>query len=135
MTDDGIPDHVRQFIFKYLDSIELLEALLFLRSSRDKFHTANDIGDQLRTNPNSVAKRLIVLVDAGIVKKQNGENPSYRYHPDHDNLAKIIDELAVVYKVRRHRIYELMYSPLARINSFADAFRLRPLNSEGDDNG
>lgn len=133
---EGISESVRQFIFSHLDSVEQLEALLYLRSEPQKFLSAKEISDYLRANPSSVANRLDRLVEFGLIQKQNGDPPSYRFQVNDKKLAETIDELAEAYKVKRHRIYQLVYSPLTKIRSFADAFIVRnPSKKNGDENG
>ena len=59
---------------------------------------------------------------------------SYVYSPSSAHAAKIVEELSVLYKIRRVTIITLIYSkPSEQIRDFSDAFRFK--KDEEDENG
>lgn len=122
MIDRSISSGIKEFVFRHIDSVELLDALLYLRSKPTDFIASKAISDHLRTNPVSVEMRLNYLEKVGIVEKQTNDAIAYRYAPKDPVTAHLIDELAVCYKTRRYSIFELIFSPLRKANSFAAAF-------------
>jgi predicted transcriptional regulator len=129
------PD-IRAFIFKYIDSVETLEILLLLRSAKDEWKTSEQISMQLRSNPSSVAKKLKSLKSFGLVAENLKSSNQFKYAPIRSELDKLTQEFAEIYKVKPHRIFELIYSPNRQIREFADAFIIgKTVRKEDDDNG
>lgn len=128
---DGIPEDVREFIFEYIDSIEQLDILMLLRSTRERGWTAQQVSDQLRTNPESAANRLAILKSIGILDFNDASIPSYRYNPPQD-MDLIVSKLVEVYKIRRHKVYELIFSSLKRARKFLNAFTMGDKKEDGD---
>jgi predicted transcriptional regulator len=106
--------------------LEQLEILLLLSSSPEQARTVEEIYAQIRSNQQSIARRLQQLVAQGLVRVANESAPSYRYAPATPEMAEAVQELAVVYKEHRVGVIEHIFSePPSPIQGFADAFRLR----------
>jgi hypothetical protein len=127
----GIPEEVKQFIFTHIDSIELLDVLLLLRAGPDRTWTAREISDHLRANPASIANRLVKLKGIGLVEAESAAESLCRYKPATPELDALAGALVEACRVRRHHVYELIFSPMKRAKNFAAAFRVR--NEDGDD--
>lgn len=125
------PSSVSAFIFEYIDSVEQLEVLLLLSGALNRTWTAEELSRELRSNPNSIAQRLQPLCHSGLVVCIDQE---YRYAPKDAALDVVVRELALANKTHRHRVLELIFSPLKKARMFADAFRLGR-KEDGDDNG
>lgn len=124
MSHDGIPPDVLEFIFEHIDSIDQLDVMLLLRTHRSREWTAQQVSDELRTNPGLAASRLAGLKAIGVLQ-DNGASPlGYRYSPATSDLERIVSDLAETYRVRRHKVYELIYSSLKRARKFLDAFTI-----------
>ncbi len=134
MSKNEFSSELTQFIFKYVDSVELLEVLLHLRGQKGSSLTAQKISDDLRTNPASVAVRLTSLKGLGFVNELDGEPTKYIYNPSSPKLDDLANQLAEAYKVRRYSVLDLIFSPTKRIQNFVDAFVLRP-DKKDDSNG
>jgi hypothetical protein len=134
---EGMSEIVKQFIFEHIDSVEQLDVLLLLHSTPSQEWTVDDVTKSLKTNPSSVANRLARLKDQDFLEQTNAGNPAtYRYKPKSPEIASVIDMVAQAYTVRRHTIYELIFSPMKKARSFADAFIVRgPPKSEDEGNG
>jgi len=127
-----IPEDVKQFVFSNVDSVELLDVLLFLRENRDQAWTAREISEKMRNSAVSVANRLKFLQK---LKLLEGNGEAYRFAPHDKEAESLIERLAETYKVRRHQVLELIFSPMKRARVFADAFLLGSNKKQEDENG
>lgn len=119
MPEHDISANLKQFIFEYVDSVELIEVLLFIRSNADKWFSATQISTELRSNPTSITNRLSRLASIGLIEKDNDQ---IKFHPESDELKDLVTELANEYLLRRHRIFELIFSSSKTARQFANAF-------------
>lgn len=132
----AIPDDVRQFIFEHVDSVAQLEVLFFLRDRRSDSFTAEQISKELRANPSSVAHRLTHMQALGLLSEDQSNSGNFKYDPRSEELSGLIDKLYDCYKIRQHKVLELIFSTVKRARQFADAFTLaKPPKSEEDENG
>lgn len=123
MSEQEISSKLKQFIFQFVDSVELIEALLFIRTHPDQWFSPKQISMELRSSPNSILKRLLKLTDIGFLTHDEDKD-LFLYHPQTDDLKDISDELSNEYSIRRHIIFELVYSSSKGAKKFADAFIL-----------
>lgn len=133
MSSHGIPPEVQEFIFEYIDSIDQLDVMLLLRAQRDRAWTAQEVSAELRTNPGSAAHRLASLAALGLLQVENASPPSYRYSPATPQLERVVSELAEVCRVRRHKVYELIFSSLKAARKFLNAFTVPGRKETVDD--
>jgi hypothetical protein len=131
-----ISNDVRQFIFDYIDSVEQLEVLFLLKSSPEKWWTAADISNQLRSTPTSIDSRISRTKLMQFLDSHPNTPQCYRYHQTAQS-DEIIDKVLQEYKLRRQAILELIFSPVKRSRSFADAFIINQPNEKKkeDENG
>ncbi|WP_044246280.1 hypothetical protein [Chondromyces apiculatus] len=116
----------------HVSSIELLEVLLLLRQSADKEWRAEDVARVIGSSMMSIRDRLANLSARNLVAAREGSDDIwYRYAPEED-LARVIEEVAALYKERRLTVINMIYARQAAgdIESFADAFRI--FKKEGD---
>lgn len=131
MSVAGFPQDVVHFVAEYIHSVEQLEALLLLRAEQRAWSAA-DVSARLLSSPASVAMRLADLHVRGLVR-QEGEK--YRYAVSDPAQNATIGALIALYRTRKDAVIGLIFSqpaarPLSkpkpdRLQSFADAFRLR----------
>ncbi len=119
MPELDISGNLKQFIFEYVDSVELIEVLLFIRSNSDKWFSASQISAELRSNPTSISNRLSRLANIGLIEQ---DNDRIRFCPETSELTDTVTELSNEYLLRRHRIFELIFSSSKTARQFADAF-------------
>ncbi len=132
MAEANFPENVRQFIIECIDSIEQLEILLLLKSTPDKRWNFKMISDELRSSPDSIKGRLAALEKSRVVQKVDG---MYHYSPATIELKKAVDDLNEVYRYKKQKIFELIFSPMKKIQHFADAFIVhQPKPKKGDSN-
>ena len=134
MAPAEIPEKVRNFIFMHLHSVDQLEIILLVRRDPAKSWTIKKLTDELRSNENLVSTRLAKLVALGLLERREGTD-EYRYSPGDPLLEETINELAEVCRVQRHRVLELIFSPMKRARDFAEAFYIKDPNGDDKDDG
>lgn len=121
--EGDIPDEVRQFVSRHIQSLEQLEVLLLVSALPDRDWTVESVFQVVQTNRALVEKRLEEFVSSGfMVKAPDG---SYRYAPKSETIARQLASTAGFYKLSRHKIVELIYSGGDDIRKFSDAFRFK----------
>lgn len=135
MATHDVPEDVQRFIFDHIDSVEQLDVLLLLREHPDRQWSSAQISTELRTSPLSVDLRLRLLKAQGLIDDGGGAPPSYRFQPQTPALAARVSALADIYRVRRHAVYGLIFSPLKRVRTFANAFMVCDDGKDDEKNG
>lgn len=126
MAEEGISPEVKRFISEYIDSVELLEVLLLLRNGGKKEWSVDSVSRELRSTPDSVAKRLGDLCARRLLSKKEGAVPLYHYLPETKELDSATQRLAQAYAERRATVIDLIFSkPTDALRHFSDAFKLR----------
>jgi hypothetical protein len=127
MAKEEISPEVRRFIHNTINSVEQLEVLLFLMSNPDREWSAEEVGERVRSTPESVASKLADLQAARLLTVRNDPALLYRYAPESSALAEeVAQSLDRAYRERKDTVIQLIFSrPLNNIRVFADAFRIR----------
>ena len=133
MTEDrGIPQRLRTFLDVHFDSVEQIEVLLLLSQHPDRFWTASEVDNELRSSPTVLLRRLNSLHKIGALERAADATPRFRFNPNSTEIQEQIQELLDHYRLRRSAIIELIYSrPRRALQSFVDAFKLS--NKEDSD--
>jgi hypothetical protein len=133
VTSD-IPTAVKILIVRCIDSVEQLESLLLVRSDPARSWTAPQVAGKLYAQAESVDRRLLSLVKAGLIRLEP-DGAGYRYAPDTESLDHTVGELAAAYRERKGRVIEVIFSKKdVQIQSIADAFRIKE-EKETDSHG
>jgi hypothetical protein len=124
MSDDAqLPDDVRAFVLKYIDSVAELEALLLTRSAAGQPWAVPELARRLYVTEAEAATVVRALHRRGLLS-QDGD--AFRYEPRHDELRRGVDGLAAAYPRFLIPLTKLVHGkPSASLRDFADAFRLR----------
>lgn len=126
MTDDLIPDDVKAFLLRHIDSIAQLEALLLLRAHAELTWSADTLAKRLYTPVQETAEILARLCADGFLAAKGGEPLLYQYHCPSREQAHMVDHVAEVYARYLIPVTQLIHAkPRTRVQAFADAFRLR----------
>ena len=126
MVDDLIPDDVRQFILRFIESVAHLEGLLLLRSEPQTEWTVDNVAGRLYIDKRQAADILALLSADGFLNAGGGSVPVYRYSPASTELAQTVDRVAEYYSKYLIPVTNLIHSrPKPKVQQFADAFRLR----------
>jgi hypothetical protein len=126
MADDFSAD-VKQFIDQNIESLAQLEALLLMRQDPAAGWDAAKIAKALYIPPELAEALLAEFMRQSFIKPMPEANPpQYCYGPADQAVGQLIDRVASAYHDRRVAIITLIYSkPLNKVQTFADAFRLR----------
>ncbi|MGZ5279860.1 MAG: hypothetical protein ACXWC9_07960 [Pseudobdellovibrionaceae bacterium] len=136
MPGSDLPEKLRLFIFQYIDSVEVIEVLIYLKNSPLKWHTADDISRELRSSRLSVQGRLEILKSIGVIEENSDAQGSFHFHPKNAELNELVHQLLEEYRVRRHKLLELIFSPIKEVRKFANAFLLvKDSEKKGGDRG
>ena len=118
-----LPEVVRAFILKYVDSVAELEALLLTHSTPDQAWDLGQLAGRLYIGEREAEEVLHALHRRGLLAR---EGKAFRYAPVPDTLRVDVDALAEAYPRFLIPISNLVHSkPAASLRQFADAFRLR----------
>jgi len=125
-AEEAIPQPVRAFIAAHVESVLQLELLLLLHAQAPRPWTADELARELRIDAAWASAQLASLAGAGVLDAGAADPPAYRYAPRTPQLDAAVAGLARAYAARRVTVIGLIFSkPVAKIRSFADAFRFR----------
>jgi hypothetical protein len=137
LSASPITEKARNFIFEYVDSVEALEILLFFFADPTRSLSFSALASELRSNPNSAESRSQVWRDLGIIGESSTETGVFFYSSNNEAVNEIVAELAIHYRIQRHKVYELIFSPMKKARAFADAFSAfrKPETKDGKQDG
>ena len=121
MADDVIPDDVRDFILRHIDSIAQLEALLLLRANSSERWDAARIAARLYVGEDESRDMLMQLCANGLLSCKD-DIFQYDCAPD---LQPTVERLADVYRRHLIPVTNLIHTKPRRIREFANAFKFR----------
>jgi hypothetical protein len=128
---DAIPANVHRFLKDNIQSISQLELLLLLFQHRQRAWSVSEAAKAQYTAEAMTQAALESLRRLGLVSSSGDPDPQYQYAPDSPELDQLVTELSQLYVERRVTIINLIYSsPLDKLQSFADAFRIRKKEGE-----
>jgi Mn-dependent DtxR family transcriptional regulator len=122
MSDELIPEDVRQFILTYIESIAQLEALMLLRREPQAAWNASTVARRLYVDEAQAAEALGQLAAAGLVVAN--DDARYRFNDRSKELGEIADRLLDLYNRHLIPVTNLVHGK-PRVRAFADAFKLR----------
>jgi hypothetical protein len=124
MSENPFPPQLRQFIVRYIHSVEQLEILCLLIADPSRSWTPAEVFRNIQSSERSVAACLARFCDQGLLVSETG--PSYRFAPSSPGLAQTACDLAKAYHERRVSVIEAIYKkPADSIQDFLDAFKFR----------
>jgi hypothetical protein len=121
MSEEQLPESVRDLILRSIDSVAQLEALLFLRTRPNETWDAASIAKRLYAPVGDMVVALASLCKDGFLVRK-GE--LYHYAPRPDDQAKV-DALAKAYAHHLIPITNLIHAKPRNIRAFSDAFKFR----------
>lgn len=126
MTDDVVPEDVKQFLLEHFDSIAQWEGLLLFRSNPEEQWGVDAIAKRLYISEADAGKILADLTQQNFLIPARNEPGLYQYGPKSPDLERMIGRVAELYSRYLVPITNLIHSkPKTRIQEFADAFRIR----------
>jgi hypothetical protein len=125
MAND-FPAEIEQFIGQHIESLAQLEMLLLLRTESTRSWSCYDLARQLYITPDVCTGIIADLERRGLVLRDAADSSLARYRSSGASVDQLIDQLAALYQQRRVAVITLIYSkPVKKVQTFADAFRLR----------
>lgn len=122
MGDELEPSEgLRRFLFTSIDSAEQLEILLRLFKNPAEAHTVENLSRELRSSVGSAELRIRALLKLKLVRALAGPPRAYQYAGDEEQSV-VLSELADRYQRQRHRILELVFSPLKKARHIVSSF-------------
>lgn len=116
---------VRDFLSRYVRSVEQLEILLLLAREPARQWAAREVYDSILSTPSSVERWLNELAGHGLVEKSASPTPVYRCCTDAD-LRNQVMAVADIYRTSPVRVIEAIYRrDTNAAQSFADAFKFK----------
>jgi hypothetical protein len=122
MTDTLIPSDVLEFLLAHIDSIAELEALLLLRNNAGQPWTLTAMSKRLYIDEPLCSAVLSHLEAEGLCACKEG---LYRYALSGAPEDGTVDRLAHTYAQYLIPVTNVIHGKPARIQKFADAFRVR----------
>jgi hypothetical protein len=119
---DLIPEDLRDFVLRHIDSIAQLEALLLLRRNPTEAWTADVAAKRLYTTEAEATNVLDQLCADGLLICTDG---SYHFDPQSDEQRQMIDLLAESYRRHLIPVTNLIHGKPRRLREFSDAFKIR----------
>lgn len=122
MTDEIIPEDLRNFILRHIDSVVQLEALLLLRNNPDKTWDAASTANRIYAAEQDAAESLAQLCADGLL---DCSKATYRYENVSPENRAMVDRLAESYRRHLIPVTNIIHAKPRRIRAFADAFKFR----------
>lgn len=124
MPDSVIPEDVRGFISKNIDSIAQLEGLLLLRANPAVQYSVRTIAERLYISNEESEWLLHDLQENGLIAQS--ESSEYFYQPSSPELLSMVEKLADIYSRYLLAVTHFIHSKSkSRVQEFANAFRIR----------
>lgn len=123
MSNEPVPEDVREFILRYISSIAQLEALLLLwRDPNASWHVAA-MAKRLYIGERETADVLAQMNADGLAAVSGGV---YRFNAEcTEDQQQLVGRLAGVYSKQLISVTNIIHAKPRRIREFADAFKIR----------
>lgn len=119
-----IAEPVLRFLRSSIKSVWALELLLVMRRAGTRIWTIDELTQELRSNRTLVADIAAAFVKSGLLDEP--ASGTFRYQPASSELDDLVQKLDRLYAERPLAlIKEIVSAPNERIQSFADAFKLK----------
>src|SRR5262244_1587167 len=115
MADDRVPEDLRDFILRHIDSVAQLEALLLLRANPDEPWDVAKAAGRLYADKQEAAEVLARLCADGLLQCQDG---IFRYAPETAALRETVDRIADLYVRHLVPVTNMIHAKPRRIRQF-----------------
>jgi hypothetical protein len=122
MSDTELPESVKEFVLRHLDSVAELEGLLLVRSDRDHQWTTATLSARLYIGEAGASHVLTALARRGLLASDGN---AFVYAPASADLDGAVEALARAYPRFLIPITLAIHEKPRALRDFADAFRLR----------
>ena len=119
-----LAEPVLRFLRSSIKSVWALELLLVMRRAGSRIWTVDELTQELRSNRTLVADIAAAFVKNGLLDEP--ASGTFRYQSASDELDDLVQQLDRLYAERPPALVkEIVSAPNERIQSFADAFKLK----------
>ncbi|HEX5324988.1 MAG TPA: hypothetical protein VFW40_14485 [Capsulimonadaceae bacterium] len=126
MASSPFSRDLEQFVHDNIDSVEQMEVLFLLCCERSTEWTAQEIAAKLYVQPESVAARLLDLVNQGLCRVTDPSGPYYQYQPADNEQDRLVRELMNAYRTHHVAVIKLIFSKSPKhLRLFSEAFKWR----------
>ena len=123
--NDPLPSDVRQFIAHQIESVAQLETLLLFRRDSQRLWNAEELARQLYISE-QMCRVMLDDLERRRYLVRDSASKSVRYYCADMKADAILAVLEDLYRERRVAIISEIHSnPISKVQTFADAFRLR----------
>ena len=123
--NERLPPEIRQFIAQQIDSLAQLEALLLMRREAERSWSAADLARTLYLS-DEMCRGMFAELERRQFVARNSDDGTFTYSCKDLQADALLGALAGLYQERRVAVISEIYSnPVAKVQTFADAFRLR----------
>lgn len=124
--DERFNPELEEFVSQQIESLAQLETLLLMRQDPARRWDCAELSRALYITTDMCAGLVGELVQRGFVVKVADGEDQFQYRPANPRFDQLLGELAVIYQQRRVAVITQIYSkPQKKVQTFADAFRLR----------
>jgi hypothetical protein len=124
VTDD-FPLELKQFIAQNVESLAQLETLLLLHRDPERQWTVAELARELYIS-SDMCQAIVADLERRRLADRAEPGDRHRFHADDAAVQGLVDLLAQYYRERRVAVITELYSkPSNKVQTFADAFRLR----------
>lgn len=122
--DDDFPHDLKKFVALNIQSLAQLETLLVLHREPKRQWTADELARGLYISP-EMCRGICSDLERQRLVSRGESSDAWQFAADAD-AERLVEQLAQTYRERRVAVITAIYSgPVNKVQTFADAFRLR----------
>jgi hypothetical protein len=124
-VSDEFSNDLKQFVAQHVESLAQLETMLLLHRDAQRQWTCVELARELYLSPD-VCQTIVLDLERRRLAVRDETGERFRYAAVDAHVDRLVAQLADVYRDRRVAVITEIYSrPLNKVQTFADAFRLR----------
>jgi hypothetical protein len=124
-VNDDFPHELKQFLTLHIQSLAQLETMLLLHRDPQRQWTADELARELYITAD-MCRGIVADLEHRRLAAPGDLPESYRYAAADADVDRLVGQLAQFYRERRVAVITAIYSsPVNKVQTFADAFRLR----------
>jgi hypothetical protein len=134
MSPTDIPPDVARFLRANIRSVIQLEMLMLLRRDPERWWTAAELDQALRSSLEASKQNLRELVERGLVEANSDVDPRYRHRLADPSHEPLVAQVAGLFQTHFHALIHMIYSGRHRsVEDFANAFKIKSDNGNKND--
>jgi hypothetical protein len=128
-VSDEFPLELKQFVAQHIESLAQLETMLLLHRDAERAWTCEELARELYLSAD-MCQAIVLDLERRRLAARDAEGIRFRYARADAHIDRLVAQLAEVYRDRRVAVITEIYSrPQNKVQTFADAFRIRPEDS------